>query len=61
VFEVDPLKCPACGGEMRIISFITERKVIDRILDHLRDSKARGPPRDPARTSGASAATLARP
>jgi hypothetical protein len=22
VFEFDPLKCPGCGGEMRIISFM---------------------------------------
>ena len=24
VWEVDPLECPNCGGEMKIISFITE-------------------------------------
>ncbi len=23
VFEIDPLTCPTCGGEMRIVSFIT--------------------------------------
>jgi hypothetical protein len=40
VFEVDPLRCPACGREMRIVAFITQRAVIDRILDHLR--RARG-------------------
>jgi len=47
IFEVDPLRCPACGGEMRIVSFITQRAVIDRILDHLRraSESARGPPR----------------
>ena len=22
VYEVDPLRCPECGGEMKIISFI---------------------------------------
>jgi len=47
IFEVDPQRCPACGDEMRIVSFITQRAVIDRILDHLRraSESARGPPR----------------
>jgi len=34
VYEVDPLKCPKCGGEMRIISFIEEAAVIEKILRH---------------------------
>ncbi len=32
---MDPLRCPACGGQMRIISFIEETKTIDRIIRHL--------------------------
>jgi len=32
VFEVDPLICPSCNGEMRIIGFITEWQVIRRII-----------------------------
>ena len=24
VYEVDPLVCPRCGSEMRVIGFITE-------------------------------------
>lgn len=35
VYEVDPLICPSCGGEMSIISFIEEPKTIDRIIRHL--------------------------
>jgi Putative transposase len=35
VYEVDPLCCPSCGGQMRIISFIKEPKIIDRIIAHL--------------------------
>jgi len=35
VWEVNPLICPHCGGEMRIISFIHERIVIKKILVHL--------------------------
>ncbi len=46
IYEVDPLVCPACGGAMRILAFITEGAVIDRILAHLRRAReaARGPP-----------------
>jgi hypothetical protein len=36
VFEVDPLLCPACGGQMSIISFIEDHKVIDRVIRHLK-------------------------
>jgi hypothetical protein len=32
IWEVDPLECPNCGGEMKIISFITEAPVIRQIL-----------------------------
>jgi len=35
VYKVDPLICPSCGGQMRIISFIEEPKTIDRIIRHL--------------------------
>ena len=31
IWEVDPLECPKCGGEMKIISFITEASVIREI------------------------------
>jgi hypothetical protein len=35
IYEVDPLCCPNCGGEMKIISFITDQQVIRQILKHL--------------------------
>ena len=38
IYEVDPLVCPRCGGAMKIISFITERRVIRAILDSVRRS-----------------------
>ena len=46
VYEVDPLVCPRCGAEMRVIGFITEPRVIRRILDHIRKRKrvSRPPP-----------------
>ena len=36
VYEVDPLECPHCGGQMKIVSFIERRQqeVIERILRH---------------------------
>ena len=52
VYEVDPLQCPKCGGEMKIISFIRDPRVIFRILDHLDMLKepegepTRGPPEE---------------
>jgi hypothetical protein len=36
VFEVS-LTCPRCGGEMKIISVITGREPIEKILGQLRD------------------------
>ncbi|GBE40240.1 hypothetical protein BMS3Bbin09_00114 [bacterium BMS3Bbin09] len=47
IWEVDPLECPNCGGEMRIISFITEASVIRQILEHLNlweEKLSRDPP-----------------
>jgi len=35
VHETDPLVCPKCSGEFRIISFIDQRGVIKKILQHL--------------------------
>lgn len=48
IWEVDPLICTKCGGEMRRIAFIYERAVIEKILRHLglfvEEVKGRGPP-----------------
>ena len=49
VWEVDPLTCPQCTGEMRIISFIYKKTVIKKILTHLNifeeKKNQRAPPR----------------
>ena len=50
VYEVDPLKCPKCGAEMKIISFIEKRQtdVIEHILRHCglwKDKIPRSPPK----------------
>jgi hypothetical protein len=51
--EEFPLECPACGGDIRLIAFITEPGPIRKILTHLGEplepppvSPARGPPTD---------------
>jgi len=36
VYEVDPMTCAKCGGRMRVVAFITEVAVVDRIIDHLK-------------------------
>ncbi len=36
VYEVDPLICPTCGGQMRVIAFITDYSVVDKIINHLK-------------------------
>ena len=48
------MECPGCGGEMRIISFIQEKEVIEKILRHIKlwpkteNTQVRGSPEDQA-------------
>ncbi|MEA4820929.1 MAG: hypothetical protein VB122_01650 [Erysipelotrichales bacterium] len=35
IYNIDPLLCPKCGSEMRIISFIEDDATIKKILMHL--------------------------
>jgi len=51
VWEADPLMCPKCQQEMRIVALVDDRAVIERILRHLvlweqgvRVSPTTGPP-----------------
>ncbi|OQX32104.1 MAG: hypothetical protein B0D96_03155 [Candidatus Sedimenticola endophacoides] len=51
IYEINPLVCPSCGGEMRIIAFMTEQEPIKQILRHIGEpdiapaiTPARGPP-----------------
>jgi hypothetical protein len=53
VGEEFPVECPACGGDIRLIAFITEPGTIRKILTHLGEplepppiAAARGPPTD---------------
>ena len=50
IYEVFPLRCPNCGGQMRLIAFITHSADIRQILNHIgvesdppHISPARGP------------------
>jgi hypothetical protein len=51
VYEVDPLVCPSCGGEMRVIAFILDPAVVDAILRHLAGRARRGGVRGPPDTA----------
>ena len=49
--EIFPLRCALCGGQMRIIAFITQAPALPSILTHLGEpttppalARARGPP-----------------
>ena len=51
IYEVLPLLCPLCGGQMRIIAFIAHSADIRHIVEHIgvdleppRIKPARGPP-----------------
>jgi hypothetical protein len=47
VWDVDALKCPNCGGQMKLISFIEQPFVIRRILKHLDLWEDPRPPPEP--------------
>ena len=36
VYEVDPMLCPQCGGTMKVIAFLSDFSVVDRIINHLK-------------------------
>jgi hypothetical protein len=36
IYELDPLLCPQCGGTMKIIAFLTDYAVMDRIISNIK-------------------------
>ena len=51
IYEVFPLVCPICAGQMRLIAFITDGAEVRKVLEHIevdclapRITPARGPP-----------------
>lgn len=58
IYEVFPLLCPKCDGEMRIVAFITEAVAVREILAHLGEPTSHphmAPARDPPRWERADA------
>ena len=57
VYEIDPLSCPKCGAELKIISFIErdQSEVIETIHRHCglwEEAPARDPPSVPEPAEG---------
>lgn len=44
IYEINPLECPKCTSQMRIISFVTNEREVSKIADSLRIPKATAPP-----------------
>jgi hypothetical protein len=46
IYEVDPLTCPRCDSSMKLLAFITEYTVINKILGHRNQNppQPRAPP-----------------
>lgn len=49
IYEIFPLSCPDCGGQMRIIAFIEDIEPVQRILNHIGEP-TEAPPIHPARS-----------
>lgn len=47
VYEIDSLLCLKCRGEMKVIGFIEDQAVIDKIIDRLKPSFQAGRPLHP--------------
>ena len=39
IYEVDPMKCPECGGEMALVNIVTDKKEISVILSRLESQR----------------------
>ena len=44
VYNVDPLLCPKCGSNMKVVAFITDSREITKIMKHLNVPPYRAPP-----------------
>ena len=47
IYEVDPLKCEKCGGQMKIVAFIRDPNEIPRIMESFGLPLYRAPPQLP--------------
>ena len=44
VYEVDPLVCDKCGGQMKIIAFLEKQREIEKLCENLGYPRYRAPP-----------------
>ena len=59
IYEIDPLLCPFCGSQMKIVAFITEYPTVCHILEHIQMPAQRPePPGSFPATSGRAAVRL---
>jgi len=60
ILEVDPLLCPRCCVQMKIVSIIIDPAVVDQIIRHLAHAAAPDPfeERPPPRSAGPPLAPL---
>jgi hypothetical protein len=47
IFEINPLECPRCKNQMRIVAFLADEREILKIADALRIPRAQAPPKIP--------------
>jgi hypothetical protein len=47
LFEINPLECPRCKSQMRLLAFLTNEHEIFKIADALRIPRALAPPKIP--------------
>ncbi len=47
VWDADPLLCPNCGGQMKLIAVIEDGETIEKLLRHLNLWEDRRPARPP--------------
>jgi hypothetical protein len=59
VYDIDPLVCPRCAGPMRIIAFIEQPAVTEKILRHLAPCSAPSWSKGPAPAHSPPGAALA--
>jgi C4-type Zn-finger protein len=48
IYEVDPLICPRCGSEMKLVALITNTPEVAKILRHLINIGRAPPGPDPS-------------
>jgi hypothetical protein len=51
ILEIDPLECPKCGSQMRIIAFVHDCREIEKIMQSLGIPKSQAPPPIPKASS----------